>query len=150
MDVQEGFGEPEKQILESIGEKPYFMVINKIDLLASPPAPNEPRKPSGLGEIAISAKEATNVDQLRQKIESFVLADVRSKETPALNQRQAALCKRSAAALKLVLETLENGLPQDCLATDLKTALDCLSEISGEAVSEEVINQVFASFCIGK
>jgi tRNA modification GTPase len=54
------------------------------------------------------------------------------------------------AALKLVIETLHGNYPQDCLATDLKSAIDALSEISGESVSEEVIAQVFATFCIGK
>jgi tRNA modification GTPase len=64
--------------------------------------------------------------------------------------RQGELCVKSIEALHLVLGTLESGLPQDCLATDLKCAIDNLSEVCGEVVSEEIIANVFASFCIGK
>jgi tRNA modification GTPase len=64
--------------------------------------------------------------------------------------RQSALCLKSADCLGNVLDTLNAGMPQDCIASDLKIAIDALSEIAGDAVSEEIISEVFAKFCIGK
>jgi tRNA modification GTPase len=114
----------------------------------------ETRDPiGGVGAVAkvfISAKTGERIDDLTAAIEGFVFQDEQSREGPSLNARQGELCIKAAKALHLVETTLAAGYPQDCLATDLKTAVDALSEISGESVSEEVITQVFATFCIGK
>ena len=104
-----------------------------------------------LARIPISAMTGENIDKLSEWIETWALAELDLKETGgSLNVRQGALCTQSIAALDLVMETLKNDMPQDCLATDLKSAIDSLSEVCGEVVSEEVITNVFAKFCIGK
>ncbi len=104
-----------------------------------------------LGVIAISALTGQGMSQLTDALESWVLGDTQGKDRGAsLNHRQGELCLRAVEALELVRQTALSGMPQDCLATDLKTAVDCLSEICGEAVSEEIIANVFATFCIGK
>jgi tRNA modification GTPase len=100
--------------------------------------------------VELSAKTGDNVSALTTAIETWVFADGAAKEGPSLNARQADLCIRAMSALTLVSGTLAAGYPQDCLATDLKSAVDALSEISGESVTEEVITEVFATFCIGK
>ena len=110
-------------------------------------------QPSGfaLGVIGISAKFGTGLDELTRALQDWVLGDARGKDAGAsLNARQGELCLRAVEALDLVKQTVNNDMPQDCLATDLKTAVDCLSEICGEVVSEEIITNVFATFCIGK
>jgi tRNA modification GTPase len=106
---------------------------------------------AALGLIAISALTGQGMSQLTDALEAWVLGDTRGKDRGAsLNHRQGELCLRAVEALELVRQTALSGMPQDCLATDLKTAVDCLSEICGEAVSEEIIANVFATFCIGK
>jgi tRNA modification GTPase len=101
--------------------------------------------------IPISAKLGSGIDDLGDAVERWVFQDERARDAGAsLNARQGELCTRTLAALRLVEETVTAGMPQDCLATDLKTAVDCLSEICGEAVSEEIITNIFATFCIGK
>ncbi|MGH9550702.1 MAG: hypothetical protein ACRD3W_15080, partial [Terriglobales bacterium] len=116
-------------------------------------AATERRNPSisQLQIIALSARTGEGIGCLNDAIEGWVFSDQKAKDAAAsLNLRQGELCIRAVQALKLVQETVTNGMPQDCLATDLKTAVDCLSEICGEAVSEEIITNVFATFCIGK
>ena len=104
-----------------------------------------------LERISISAKTGENLDKLSSWIEAWALAEQNLEETGgSLNARQGELCIKSIKALDLVLQTLDAGMPQDCLATDLKSAIDHLSEVCGEVVSEEVISNVFATFCIGK
>lgn len=139
VDATQGEGEPEQQIRELLADKPHITIQNKIDLAGTTH-----------GGIGISALTGQNINDLTQAIETFVFEDKTAREGPSLNARQAELCLKAAAALRLVLSTVEAGYPQDCLATDLKTAVDALSEISGQSVSEEVITQVFATFCIGK
>jgi tRNA modification GTPase len=142
VDATQGIGEPEKQIIDLLGDKPRIMVKNKIDVARG--------KANGDEAVGISALTGENINELTQAIEQFVFEDKTAREGPSLNARQAELCLKAAASLRLVITTVEAGYPQDCLATDLKTAVDALSEISGQSVSEEVITQVFATFCIGK
>ena len=103
-----------------------------------------------IGVCKVSAMNGENVSQLTKAIEDWVYADVQLRDGPSLNVRQAALCNEAAQCLDIALDTVRVHMPQDCIAGDLKIAIDALSEISGEAVSEEIISEVFANFCIGK
>lgn len=124
-------------------------VVNEV---ASTQQPNmlEDTKAASL-RLTISAKTGENLDKLSQWIEQWSLSAQNPEETGgSLNARQGELCIKTIAALNLVLETVKSDMPQDCLATDLKSAIDNLSEVCGELVSEEVISNIFATFCIGK
>jgi len=151
-DLSAGWGEPEEEICRLVGGRPLLCIGNKVDL--TPDASVAGLGNHGcfsIGPLAISAKTGQGLPALTAAIESWVFeGDSARQGRSSLNARQAELCLKAVAALQLVRSTLKSGLPQDCLATDLKAAVDALSEISGEAVSEEVIHKVFANFCIGK
>jgi len=152
LDSLEGWAAPEEEIAELLNGKPFISVVNKIDLLSK----HHLEKRFGtfgdncFSRVMVSAKSGANINELTEAIERFVFQDTTAAESPSLNARQTDLCLKAVAALRLVIQTLHGNYPQDCLATDLKSAIDALSEISGESVSEEVIAQVFATFCIGK
>lgn len=151
VDLTQGWSDAEDQIADLLNDKPFILIGNKIDIRKD--ANVEKSVPSALQPMCInniSAITGENIEALCKSIEQFVFQDEAASEAPSLNARQAELCLKAAAALRLVQSTTEAGYPQDCLATDLKTAVDALSEISGQSVSEEVITQVFATFCIGK
>lgn len=150
IDAVEGWGDPEDEIRALLNDKPCIAVVNKIDLLSKQQFESQALGDNCFSQVMLSAKSGANIGQLTQTIERFVFQDETQREGPSLNARQTELCLKAAAALTLVLETLRANFPQDCLSTDLKSAVDALSEISGESVSEEVITQVFATFCIGK
>lgn len=153
------------QKLSELG-KPYFICINKADLLDNKTRETLTNKghsgtalasgagnKNGQGEkpLFISAKQGEGLEDFKRVIETFALSDSSVKEIGgSLNQRQGALCVRAIEALKRLLEAAQAGLPQDCLASDLKQAVDALDAISGHTVTEEVITEVFANFCIGK
>jgi tRNA modification GTPase len=103
-----------------------------------------------IASVAISALTGENIESLTREIEDWVYKDAPDRDAPSLNMRQLALCLAAADCLEHVRVTLAAGMPQDCLASDLKIAIDALSEISGSAVSEQIITAVFANFCIGK
>jgi tRNA modification GTPase len=150
VDLTQGWGQPEEQIMEVTGNKPYLAVCNKLDVARAPAA--IPDRPNCIAVTNISALTGEGIEQLNAAVENWVFSDQSGNidMNDSLNARQAALCGAAAEALKRVTETVDLQLPQDCLAVDLKSAVDCLSEMCGEAVSEEVIHEVFANFCIGK
>lgn len=153
-DVNNGWTTDDDLIAKMLENKPHLMLGNKCDIAQSTgkETVEAAAKNSGaIASVAISAKFGTGIDQLSNEVERWVFSDQRTSDAGAsLNARQGELCTRAVEALRLVENTVENDMPQDCLATDLKTAVDCLSEICGEAVSEEIITNVFATFCIGK
>lgn len=152
VDLSAGWAEQEEQIANLIGDRDFILVRNKLDLIGDQKmlAINAMTTSAAVADIALSAVTGLNVDLLTSEIEKWVFRDNPLSSGPSLNVRQADLCIRAAQSLRHVQETLVAGLPQDCLATDLKIAVDALSEISGELVSEQIIGQVFATFCIGK
>lgn len=151
VDLTQGWHEQEEQIAELISHRDFILVRNKLDLCPTPRMLDADIMTSvAVADVALSAVTGENVDLLTSEIEKWVFKDNPLSAGPSLNTRQADLCVRAAQSLRHVLETLAAGLPQDCLATDLKIAVDALSEISGELVSEQIIGQVFATFCIGK
>lgn len=150
-DLTSVWSEAEEQIIALIADKDFLLVKNKIDICQQNKTSVTNHLPSNcIGQITISAKTGEHLDELCSQIESWVYKDGTIKDEPSLNARQSALCLKACQSLSLVDKTLDEGMPQDCLASDLKIAIDNLSEISGFAVSEEIITQVFATFCIGK
>lgn len=68
----------------------------------------------------------------------------------AINQRQAAALAQAQQALIQVRETIAQGLPLDFWTIDLRSAIQALGEITGEGVTESVLDRIFSRFCIGK
>jgi tRNA modification GTPase len=104
-----------------------------------------------LTRIVISAKTGENLQRLTDFVSNWVVNEKQLQEAGgSLNLRQGELCAKAVVSINLAWEAVQNGMPQDCLASDLKCAIDQLSEVCGESVSEEIIANVFANFCIGK
>jgi tRNA modification GTPase len=121
---------------------PLLLVGNKADLVAAPAA--------GLADVAISALTGAGGDALVQALlQRCGAADVQGVQV-ALNARQRDLAARAAAALAGSLEAAAQRLPWDFWTIDLRAAVRALGEITGEEVSEAVLDRVFARFCIGK
>jgi tRNA modification GTPase len=151
-DVLTGWTEDDKLVFDLVANRPHIILANKVDL-----APdfrfteNYDTNKMCLTKIPISAKDGSGMNELSTAIETWVFNDQQLKDAGgSLNARQGELCERALRSLALVQETALNKMPQDCLATDLKMAIDSLYEMSGEMVSEEIITNVFAKFCIGK
>ncbi|MCC6977980.1 MAG: tRNA uridine-5-carboxymethylaminomethyl(34) synthesis GTPase MnmE [Candidatus Melainabacteria bacterium] len=153
------WSQEDSRVRTLIGKKPFVLIANKVDLspgfnfdeFLNGKQAEDSEAGEPVAKLEISAKTGEGVKNISSVIENYVLTEEALKQAGgSLNQRQYELCNSAHQALRLVKETLAEGLPQDCLATDLKLAVDRLSEVCGESVSEEVIAQVFANFCIGK
>jgi len=128
---------------------PLLLVGNKADLLepgrASPAAGL-----TGPADVVISARSGEGREALAALLlQRCGLADVGGLQV-ALNARQRDLAAGAAAALEASLKAAEQQLPWDFWTIDLRAAVRQLGEITGEEVSEAVLDRVFARFCIGK
>jgi tRNA modification GTPase len=101
--------------------------------------------------LFISAKEKTGLDELKQKLgELSVREKLNSDEVIISNIRHFEALTHVSASLGRVISGLENGLPEDLIATDIRQAIHYLGEITGEITSDEILGNIFKNFCIGK
>ena len=139
-------------LLEELRGLTPLVVLNKLDLGLVLSAADLADYISPDRVIPISATEAIGLDELEQAIEamiwggevspgeSIIVTNVRHRD--ALVRAEAALAQAEAAA--------SQGLTEEFVAADLREAMSALGEIVGETTSEDVINQIFSTFCIGK
>jgi tRNA modification GTPase len=125
----------------------YLLVANKADLNSTENIDYKTRQPI----INISAKVKNNIEELINKL--FVLAvnqDIEKDAVIVTNARHYQSLERLSKALEEVQEGMNNNIPGDLLALDIKEALQHLGEITGEITSEDQLDFIFSKFCIGK
>ena len=136
----------DKELLESIKNKKHIIIINKIDLETK----LEEIKDNNI--IKISALNNEGIEELKNKIiELYNLEEIESKDATYLtNARGLSLLKQAQEVIKEVNIGIENKEPIDMIEIDLKRIWELLGEITGETYQEELINQLFSQFCLGK
>lgn len=138
----------DEEILAQTKNKKRIVVINKNDLETKINIP--------IKDIDNIVKTNTNsiegINELKNKIkELFNLEKLNTKDhTYLTNARQISLAKKSLESLLQAEESLNNDLPIDMVEIDLKECFDSLGEIIGETYSEEIIDNLFEKFCVGK
>ena len=126
-----------------------ILVANKIDIETLNDLKNEfidfPEM------IFISAKKQLNINELKNKLLSlFDARTVSATDTIVTNARHASSLTNANLALKKVLEGLHNNIVPDLLALDIRYALNEIGLITGEVSNEDLLNNIFSKFCIGK
>ena len=131
------------------GLAPQLIILSKGDLAPVLTA-DEVRAAFGdVPMVTVCATRGEGMEALRDALTAFVPAD--GAESSALSQaRHVEEARRACAALSDAVAALSDGMPLDVAAVDLSAALDALGEITGETMSERVIDEVFAKFCVGK
>ena len=136
----------DKEILNELKSKNHIIVINKMDLSKKLDLQDE----SNI--VYISALEDKNIDKLKEKIKEIYNVD--SIETDDLtyltNARSIALLKEAKNAIEESKQGIKNLVPIDVIEIDIKRAWNLLGEIIGKTYQEELINQLFSQFCLGK
>lgn len=152
-----GFGrslpleEEDRKILALLEGKKAVVLLNKMDK-ESILQKEELEKLTGFPVLPISAKEGRGMEELGQKLEELFYTGSLSfsTETYIHSERQIAALEEAKSALELVLEGIRLKLSEDFLSIDLMGAYSALGRILGEDVSEDLINEIFAKFCMGK
>ena len=143
--------EEDRKILSLLEGKKAVVLLNKMDK-ESILQKEELEKATGFPVLPISAKEGRGIEELGQKLEElFYTGNLSfSTETYIHSERQIAALEEAKSALELVLEGIRLGMSEDFLSIDLMGAYSALGRILGEDVSEDLINEIFAKFCMGK
>ena len=140
------------EILDIIKEKKVIIVLNKIDLESKINENDERLSKISNYIIKISALNETGIENLYNTIsEMFNLNQINvDNEIVITNLRHKNLISKAIDNVKKARETLKNSMPSDIIAIFIKDILESLGEITGEEVTENIINEIFAKFCLGK
>lgn len=151
LDAQAGWTADDQRIYEQVRSRPLILVINKIDLFASIPIPVL-ELPGDHAIVKTAAAYQQGITDLEQAILQIVQTDQLQAANLdiAINQRQSAALTRAHTALQQVQTTIANQLPLDFWTIDLRSAIHALGEVTGEEVTESVLDRIFSRFCIGK
>ena len=103
-------------------------------------------------DIKISLKDRVGIEKLEEELTMTAFNGITIPQNGVIinNVRQAKALKRAKLGLKHILEGTKKKIPHDLLTVDLKDVLDSLGEITGESISDEITNNIFSRFCIGK
>ena len=140
------------EVLDFIKGKNVIVVLNKIDLNTIIDENNEKLRDVSKNIIKISALNETGIEELYDCISKlFNLNEINvDNEIIITNLRHKNLISKAIINVQKARETLENSMPSDIIAIYIKDILESLGEITGEEVTENIINEIFSKFCLGK
>ena len=143
--------ENDEEILKLLEGKKALVLLNKSDL-APVITPQIMRERTGHPVLVISAKEGAGIQELEEKIRSlFFRGEVDfNDEVMITNLRQKQALMDASKSLSMVIESIENGMPEDFFTIDLKDAYTSLGFIIGEEIGDDLANEIFGKFCMGK
>lgn len=144
-----GWSAEDQEIYTQVKHRPLILVINKTDLA---PADSVSYPDSIDRVITAAVTKNEGIEALEQGIlEAVQTGTLHAADLDlAINQRQAAALTQAKIALEQVQETITQQLPLDFWTIDLRGAIQALGEITGEEVTESVLDRIFSRFCIGK
>ena len=151
VDTSDPLTKDDEEIMELIEDKQTIVLLNKADL-------DQVVKVSDLKEkgfeqiVQISAKEQTGIEELYQLIQDIFFEGHVSfnDEIYLTNMRHKTEVSEALKSLAMVLQSIEDGMPEDFFSIDLLDAYEHLGFITGESVGEDLVNEIFAEFCMGK
>lgn len=151
LDASEPLTEAELERILSLGDKKLLLLLNKADL---PPvlSAEELSQKTGRACVWLSAKDGQGLGRLEEKIKSmFYQKELGfNRQVLITNLRHKQLLIETRDALNEVLNSIETGMPEDFYAIDLMKAYSSLGLILGEEVGDDLVNEIFAKFCMGK
>ncbi|MBD2596738.1 tRNA uridine-5-carboxymethylaminomethyl(34) synthesis GTPase MnmE [Nostoc spongiaeforme FACHB-130] len=153
IDASAGWTGGDQEIYAQVQDRPLILVINKVDLVDETTSKNLQSKiQNPKSKILTAASQNRGIDDLETAIlEKVQLGKLQAADMDlAINQRQAAALTQAKISLEQVQATIDQQLPLDFWTIDLRGAIQALGEITGEEVTESVLDRIFSRFCIGK
>ena len=148
-DTTRPLDEDDRRMLEQLPEKPVIAILNKSDQSAQ--LDTDELEPHFSRVITMAAREGSGLEQLQQAVEElFYKAEVTPELGIVANARQKQCLEQAREQVQLALEALDAGELLDAVTVLLEEAANALLTLTGERVSEVVVNDVFSRFCVGK
>ena len=148
LNASEELTENDKFILDKVKDKNPIIVLNKNDL----PKKIDTDKLDFKHIVSTNTNTLDGIEPLKEEIKSmFKLSEIKEDDyTYLANERQLTLAKKALKSLGDAKVSLENNEPVDIIEIDLKEVFDILGSITGESYSDELLDEFFANFCVGK
>ena len=148
IDSEDGFSKEDKEVLDKIKDKEILVVYNKNDKKDN----YKVDELSSYNSINISTFDSDMIEKLKDKISSiFDLKSIaESNYTYISNARQIALLNKSLSIVDEIENAVNNDLEVDMIEIDVKRLWETLGEITGEVGSDDLLNEIFSKFCLGK
>ena len=148
IDSEDGFSKEDKEVLDKIKDKEILVVYNKNDKKDN----YKVDELSSYNSINISTFDSDMIEKLKDKISSiFDLKSIaESNYTYISNARQIALLNKSLSIIDEIENAVNNDLEVDMIEIDVKRLWETLGEITGEVGSDDLLNEIFSKFCLGK
>lgn len=142
----------DEDILEAAQVKPFVIIVNKSDKDINDNFFALQERFGKEQVMALSAKTTQGIDEFTAWLKNFVYGSegALSDGVYVQNARHEKLLREALGFLEDAGNAAENMLPYDCIVIDVRNAIDLLGEITGDTVQDEIINQIFSRFCIGK
>lgn len=142
----------DRELLDLTADKERLILLNKTDLPAAFTKADLAKEWPDEMMIALSMKDGSGLEVLEETLENrFLQGGLQQQEAAYLtNSRHVALLEEAKAALAEVKEGLALGMPVDLVQIDLTRAWEVLGKITGDSAPDELINELFSQFCLGK
>ncbi len=146
------FDDEDIEVLRATKNKKRIVLINKTDLGQSKYIEAVKSRAAGSAVLEISAKTGLGLDKLAAEIKNvYRLGEIaQSGGAVVTNMRHKTALIKATDALKNAAAAIDNGMPADIASIDINDAIYALGEITGETVSDDIVNAIFHEFCVGK
>ena len=143
--------ENDREIMELLGGRKSIVIYNKTDLESAVDI-KELKEKTGSPVIPVSVVEETGITELEEIIKKMFFRGEISfdDEVYITNARHKTALEEALESLKMVRESIETGMSEDFFSIDLMSAYESLGKIVGESVGEDLVNEIFSRFCVGK
>lgn len=152
VDGSEGLTAEDEEILQAASEKPCVIIVNKSDLKIDTTL-QQLQDRFGIDKVMpLSARTNEGIDRFAAWLKNYVYGSegTLSDGVYVQNARHEELLRQALQSLQDAQRAAQERLPYDCIVIDVRNAIDLLGEITGDTVQDEIINEIFARFCIGK
>ncbi len=137
----QGINDNLKKVIQPLQDKPQIVVENKIDIY----------NPTIKASIKVSAKTGQNIDFLKQEIYNKTAKTIKFDNTAVITDfRHYQILQNTKQILKEILQDIKDGVSSDLLSSSLLAAYNEVGKITGRSGSEQIIEQIFSRFCVGK
>jgi len=148
LDGSEALNEDDRQVIAHVANVPHLVVVNKNDL----PQAIDLKILNGASRLSVSAKTGKGMDELRTALSAFLLSQKSNLNDDVVltTVRQYESVRKAEAGLEAAQKALGDGVPHEMVLLDLYEALSALNELTGEVVTDDILDRIFSKFCVGK
>lgn len=152
LDNSQPLSDEDRQLIKVTDEAKRIIILNKTDLPMQLDTDELFNLVSEDQVIRTSATEGVGLDDLKEKISKLFFGGIESNQNSVIvtNARHIGLLNQAEDALDSVLQGLKDGMPVDLVQIDMTRCWDFLGEITGDSYQDELLDQLFSQFCLGK